>query len=89
MNNTYSSSSTTTSILEGAPDQGLFTLTFSNSRRHGLRPIQTHHCQGVLYRSGHVHLDTQNLRVTHFATLSQMCEYLEKYGYFRVEWGQV
>ncbi len=74
------------SILENAPAQGLFELTFSNSKKHGMRPIEAHHCQAVLYSSGHVHLDTQNLRVTSFNTLSQMCEYLEQFGYFKVNW---
>jgi hypothetical protein len=77
---------TSPSILESAPSQGLFSLTFSNSKKHGLRPIQTHHCQGALYSSGHVHLDTQHIRQTYFSTLSQMCEYLEQFGYFRVNW---
>lgn len=48
MSNT-SSSQTSTSIIEAAPAQGFFELTFSNSRKHGLKPIQTHHCQGALY----------------------------------------
>lgn len=75
-----------TSIIEEAPSQGLFELTFSNSKKHGLKPIQKHHCQGVLYSSGHVHLDTRNIVVTDFASLSQMCDYLEEFGYFRVSW---
>ena len=82
MNNTTTINPT---ITESARP-GLFTLTFSNSKKHGLRPIQTHHCQGVLYASGHIHLDTQDLRVVHFASLSQMCEYLEQFGYFKVSW---
>lgn len=76
----------TESILDSSPAQGLFSLTFSNSRRHGLRPVKTQHCQGVRYASGHVHLDTQGIVVTDFASLSQMCEHLEHLGYFRVEW---
>jgi hypothetical protein len=86
MSNTTSRPTTTMNVIETAPSQGFFELTFSNSKKHGLKPIQTHHCQGVLYRSGIVHLDTQYLRVTHFSTLSQMCEYLEPFGYFRVSW---
>jgi hypothetical protein len=85
MQNT-SSKQSATNVIENAPEQGFFTLTFSNSRKHGMKPIQTHRCQGVLYSSGHVHLDTQDLRVVHFSTLSQMCEYLEQFGYFRVNW---
>jgi len=77
---------TTIDVLEKAPYQGLFDLTFTNSRKSGMRPVQTHHCQGCLYQSGHVHLDTQAVRVTHFGTLSQMCEYLEQFGCFRIEW---
>ena len=77
---------TATQVVEEAPLQGFFTLTFSNSRRHGLRAIQTRHCQGALFSTGHVHLDTQNLRIVHFWTLSQMCEYLEQFGFFKVSW---
>jgi len=84
--NTTIKHSTTAAILEESPTQGLFELTFTNSRRHGMRPMQTHHCQGVLYNSGHVHLDTRNIVVTDFGTLSQMCEYLENFGYFSVSW---
>ena len=85
MQNT-SSSQTSTSIIEAAPSQGFFELTFSNSRKHGLKPIQTHHCHGALYINGHVHLDTQDLRMTYFSTLSQMCDYLEQFGFYRVNW---
>lgn len=81
-----SNTTSTISVIEEAPSQGLFELTFSNSKKHGLRPIQTHRCQGVLYNSGHVHIDTQNVRQTYFSTLSQMCEYLEQFGFFRVNW---
>ena len=81
-----SSHTSTTAVIEEAPTQGLFELTFSNSKKHGMRPIQTHRCQGVLYSSGHVHLDTRNIVVTDFASLSQMCEYLEQFGYFNVAW---
>jgi len=65
MSNTTDKHSTT-AILEESPGQGLFELTFTNSRRRGTRPMQTHHCQGVLYASGHVHLDTRNIVVTDF-----------------------
>jgi hypothetical protein len=77
---------TATQVIEEAPSQGFFELTFSNSKRHGLRPIQTHHCQGALYTSGHVHIDTQELRRTYFETLGKMCEYLDEFGYYRVNW---
>ncbi|OLD63926.1 MAG: hypothetical protein AUF65_00830 [Chloroflexi bacterium 13_1_20CM_50_12] len=79
-------SSSIVAIIEEAPAQGLFELTFSNSKTHGMHPLQTHHCQGVLYDSGHVHLDTQYIQVTQFASLSQMCEYLDQFGYFKVNW---
>jgi hypothetical protein len=46
---------TTIDVLEKAPYQGLFDLTFTNSRKHGLRPVQTNHCQGVSI-SSHTHL---------------------------------
>lgn len=88
MQNTNEPSTSVVRILEEAPDQGLFELTFSNSKKHGLKPIQTNHCQGVLYSTGHVHIDTQAIRVTHFSTLSQMCEYLEQFGYFKVVWNK-
>lgn len=89
MPNTNIKRQSTIDVLEEAPAQGLFDLTFTNSRKSGLRPIQTHHCQGVLYASGHVHLDTRNVVVTDFMSLSQMCEYLETFGYFRVNWESV
>lgn len=76
---------TTTPIIEEARP-GLFALTFTNSRRHGSRPIQTYHCQGVPYNSGHVHLDTRDIVVTDFGTLSQMCEYFENFGIFSMAW---
>jgi hypothetical protein len=52
----------------------LFELTFSNSKKHGMKPIQTHHCQGTLYKSGHVHLDTRDI-------LEQRVDELEKRQY--------
>lgn len=85
MNTTHTHQSTS-SILDSSPGSGMFRLTFTNSRRRGLRPVQTYHCQGVLYSSGHVHLDTQDIVVTDFGTLSQMCEYLEQFGLFSVSW---
>jgi hypothetical protein len=68
----------TPSITEEARP-GLFILTFSNSRKQGT-------CQGVLYKSGHVHLDTQDIYVKDFDTLSQMRGYLKQFGYFSINW---
>ena len=53
-----------------------------------MRPIQTYHCQGALFSNGKVALATQDIRQTYFLSLSQMCEYLEQFGYFKVEWEQ-
>lgn len=59
---------------------GLFRLSFNNRRRQGMQGPQTHECQGSLYDSGHVHLDTQFLQVRDFLSIQQMIDYLHDYG---------
>lgn len=59
---------------------GLFTLSFNNRRRQGTQGLQTQECQGSLYDSGHVHLDTELLQVRDFLSIQQMIDYLHEYG---------
>lgn len=68
------------------PPYGLFHLSFNNRKRQGKRGLQTCYCQGVLYESGHIHLDTNQLQPNTFDTLSEMEEHLEQYGSFHVQW---
>lgn len=71
---------------EEVPPYGLFRLTFNNKRRQGRLGLQTCYCQGSLYESGHVHLDTNALQYKDFATLTEMEEYLAHFGSYHINW---
>jgi hypothetical protein len=71
---------------EEVPECGLFRLSFNNKRRQGRSGLQTRYCLGTLYESGHVHLDTNELPVNNFDTLTEMQEYLEQFGSFHIHW---
>lgn len=65
-----------------APDMlnpGLFTVTFSNRKKQG-RGFQTHTCEGVLFSSGHVCLDTEFIPTSDFLSVVEMVEHFETYG---------
>ncbi len=70
---------------EEVPSCGLFYLSFNNRRRqkNGLR---TCYCQGALYESGRVHLDSNELQPNCFDTLAEMQEHLEQFGSFHIQW---
>jgi hypothetical protein len=70
---------------EEVPPYGIFYLSFNNRCRqiHGL---QTCYCQGTLYESGHVHLDTNELQRNNFETLTEMQEHLEQFGSYHISW---
>lgn len=70
---------------EEVPPCGLFYLTFNNKRRQK-NGLQTCYCQGVLYESGHVHLDTNSLQYNSFDNLDDMQEYLTRFGSFHISW---
>ena len=66
---------------------GLFTVKFDNSKKRGKgRTLQSCNAWGVLYPSGHVHLDTPELRVHSWLSLDQMRDYLEEFGKCEIEW---
>lgn len=65
----------------------LFSLVFNNRKRQGWRKhVQHAECEGTLYTSGHVHLDTVELACTDFMTLQQMRDYVEQYGDITILW---
>lgn len=66
-----------------APDMlnpGLFTVTFSNSKKQGRQGLQVHSCEGVLFSSGHVCLDTEFTPTHDFLNVAEMVEHFETYG---------
>ncbi|SRR5713226_1276905 len=71
---------------EEVPPYGLFRLSFNNKRRPGRSGLQTCYCQGVLYESGHIHLDTNTLQYNNFDTLTEMEEHLEQFGSYHIQW---
>ncbi len=70
---------------EEVPPYGLFRLTFNNKKRQK-NGLQTCYCQGTLYDSGRVHMDTNALQRNTFETLTDMEEYLQQYGSFHISW---
>ena len=73
-------------LAEEVPSSGLFRLTFNNKRRQGRTGLQTCYCQGALYETGHIHLDTNALQYSSFDTLAEMEEHLEQFGSFHIQW---
>lgn len=73
---------------EEVPDHGIFRLSFNNKKRQGRSGLQTRYCQGTLYESGRVHLDTNELQINCFDTLTEMQEYLEQFGFFHIQWAR-
>ena len=71
--------------LDEVPPQGMFYLSFNNKRRQK-NGLQTCHCQGTLYETGHVHLDTNALQCSSFDTLDDMEEYLKQFGCYHISW---
>lgn len=71
---------------EEVPTYGLFRLSFNNKRRQGRSGLQTCYCQGALYETGHVHLDTNALQYNSFDTLTEMEEYVGQFGNYHIQW---
>jgi hypothetical protein len=67
------------------PTRGMFLLSCNNRKRQ-MGGYESVECEGTLYTSGLVHLDTQALPITEYATLSEMREQLEPYGDCVVTW---
>lgn len=67
------------------PARGMFLLHFDNKKRQ-LSGYQSHECEGVLYSSGVVHLNTHAFPIREFATLSEMREMLEEHGECSITW---
>lgn len=66
-----------------APDMlnpGLFTLTINNYKKQGRQGFKTHSCEGVLFSSGHVYLDTAFIPTNDFLSVGEMVEHFETYG---------
>ena len=65
----------------------MFRITFDNSKKRGRgRPLKRVECEGTLYSSGHVHLDTQDLPAPDFLSLGQLEEYLGSIGQYEISW---
>lgn len=65
---------------------GLFTLTFTNKKRQGRYGYRAYECEGTLYPSGHVHLDTMDLPVRDYLTFRQMRDYVSSFGECSITW---
>ena len=83
--NTYIDRMMVDTPAEEVPPFGLFHLSFNNKRRQK-NGLQTCYCQGVLYESGHIHLDTNALQQNSFDTLDDLQEYLKQFGSFHISW---
>lgn len=83
--NTYIDRMMVDTPAEEVPPFGMFRLTFNNKRRQK-NGLQTCYCQGTLYESGHVHLDTNALQYKDFENLTEMREYLGCFGSFHISW---
>jgi hypothetical protein len=69
------------------PRRGMFDLTADNSKKRGkMQPVRTIVCEGTLYSSGHISLDTVELPVRDFLSLAQMESYLAGWGNYTLLW---
>ena len=72
-------------------DPGMFLLYFNNKRKQ-IRGYQALEAEGVLYSSGHVHVDTEMLRDEEgrlrntFRSLQEMIDTLQEWGECAVTW---
>lgn len=60
---------------------GLFKVTFSNHKKQGRQGFKIHTCEGVLFTSGHVYLDTEFIPTSDFVSIGEMVEHFEQYGH--------
>jgi hypothetical protein len=70
---------------EEVPAYGLFHVVFDN-RKKQLRGFARHEAYGVLFPSGHVHIDTNHLQVQIYRSLRQMIDFLEEFGDCHISW---
>ncbi len=69
------------------PSRGIFLLHVNNKKKRGrMQPIRSVECEGTLYSSRHVNLDTQELPVYDFSSFGQMVSYLQSWGDYSLEW---
>ena len=66
--------------------QGFFNLTFDNSNQR-YDKLKVFHCQGALFKSGRIYLDTMDMTQNHsnMILLRQTLKYI---GNFSIEWEQ-
>jgi len=70
------------------PKRGIFELTVNNRKKPGkMQPVRSINCEGALYgKEGHVNLDTLELPMRDFESLSQMEIYLSSWGDYTLTW---
>jgi hypothetical protein len=69
------------------PKRGMFLLHATNSRKRGKSQYaRTIDCEGALFSNGHVVLDTYELSVCSFRSLSQMEDYIKNWGSYTISW---
>jgi hypothetical protein len=71
---------------EEEPPHGMFHLSFNNERKQ-LRGLMRYEAYGTLFpETGHVHIDTQYLKVRDFRSLQQMKDFLAEFGNYHINW---
>jgi hypothetical protein len=72
---------------DAIPKRGMFSLHATNSKKRGkANYARTIDCEGTLFSSGRVVLDTYELAVSSFQSIGQMTEYLKGWGEYTLTW---
>lgn len=76
--------------LHDPPQHGLFTVTFNNSkvRMRGKSEVRYDASGYCFERTGHVFVDSNDLQVRDFGSMSQLRDYLDAFGVYRIVWNQ-
>jgi hypothetical protein len=72
---------------DAIPKRGMFSLHATNSKKRGkANYTRTLDCEGTLFSSGRVVLDTYELAVSSFQSMGQMEAYLSGWGEYTLDW---
>lgn len=68
-------------VLPPTSFRHFFNVTFNNRKKPGMsRQVIQCEAEGTRYSSGHVHIDTVEIPVCDFLSVTQMMDYLQTFG---------